>query len=274
MKKVLQQLNISQAEVLLFDTLSDLVLDNRAATRLPKNANAVIVALFPYYVGKQSERNICRYATLPDYHKVVGDILTKAAEQMLLDGTIKGEYAAFADNSPFCEVELGIRAGLGFRGRNNLLINAEHGSFHFIGELVVTLTQIPSSLVLPTPQVSGCGSCILCENACLAGCISKGRSPDYSSCVSAISQRKGELSEKEMALMSAAGYAWGCDLCQECCPYNSKPSLTPIAEFSRDVVSVVDDENLTRLLETRAFSWRGKAVMERNLKIISIGHEY
>lgn len=276
-RHIFSSLDITSAAVLTYQSVIDLKKQNRAETRLPQNPQSVIAVLFPYYTGEQADRNVCRYATLPDYHTVCTEILCSAAKAMQESGIISGEYAAFADNSPFYEVELAIRAGLGFRGRNNLLISPKHGSFLFIGELV-TQTPLPIGNIFEESKTdkaqSLCNDCGLCASVCPGGCINPVTGEmDYSRCVSAITQKKGELTEEEAELMRASGLAWGCDRCQDSCLYNQGIDITRISGFTNDIENTVTLKNIDSLLKTRAFGWRGRAVIERNLEIISKSHE-
>ena len=81
-------------------------------------------------------------------------------------------------------------------------------------------------------------------------------------------QRKGELSDSEIALMRKYNTAWGCDICQDICPMNKDAATTQIEEFLSDPVPVLSDETP---LEGRAYAWRGKKVISRNLSIFTQG---
>ena len=128
-------------------------------------------------------------------------------------------FALFADHSPIMEVDAAARAGLGVLGMNGLLLTPGYGSFVFIGELItdadytlVTGEPIPDFPADP-PRCEGCG---LCVKACPAGC----RAGDRSGCLSALTQKKGDLTPEETAAIVKGGLVWGCDACQLACPHN------------------------------------------------------
>ena len=87
-------------------------------------------------------------------------------------------------------------------------------------------------------------------------------------CRSHISQKKGTLTLWEEAQLARGGFVWGCDRCGQACPHNADPLPTPLEEFSRGLVPVATRENLPLLVRTHACGWRGKGVLERNLKIL------
>ena len=105
--------------------------------------------------------------------------------------------------------------------------------------------------------------------SCPAGAISRS-GIDYSLCLSDVTQRKGELTDQEQALVRQNGLMWGCDCCQNCCPYNEGLPLTYLQAFSSDVQPVVTFENLNPLCKTRAFGYKGKALLKRNLALIGV----
>ena len=229
--------------------------------RIPDGATSVIVALFPYYLGEDAtvNANVSRYAVVPDYHEVVLNRLNTAIEQ--LESAFPSEsFAAFTDNAPVPEVKAAAQAGLGVVGENNLLINPEYGSWVFIGEIITTL-QIEPQKYTGLHRCIGCGKCIA---ACPASVLGK-LEFDRSKCLSHITQSKGELAPQQIKLIKSTGYAWGCDICQLVCPMNKNAKITPIEEFKTDIrpqVKPGDD------IDGRAWAWRGRAVIERNLKIL------
>ena len=231
---------------------------------IPRNAKSVIVCAFPYYTGEHPGADVCKYAMVPDYHVVVRQILNKAAEE--LSQHFNASFVGFTDVSALPEHECALSAGLGFPGVNGLVIHPQYGTFFVIGELV---TDYLFEFDQPLNQT--CLNCGLCIKNCPAGAISKD-GIDYSRCLSDVTQRKGDLTEEEQALVTKNGLMWGCDCCQNCCPYNRDLPITYISAFADDVQPVVNRENLNPLCKTRAFGYRGKAVLKRNLDLIGI-HE-
>ena len=260
LRRILARHGIDSFGICDFRRLSTL-LPSRSRDRIPAHARSVIVCAFPYYVGEYPQANVCKYAMVPDYHTVVRAILEPVCEE-LAQQYPPGRFTWFSDISALPEHECALAAGLGFSGRNGLVIHPVYGSFFVIGE-IVTDCVFPFS----TPSAASCQSCGACAAACPAGAIGP-EGIDYTRCLSAVTQRKGELTEAEQALVRRGGLMWGCDRCPDCCPHNQGLPVTPIRAFSEDVVPVVGEENLPGLIRTRAFGWRGKAVLLRNLSLL------
>ncbi len=241
-----------------FDSLRERLIPCRAMNRIPENAQGVISVLFPYSLGedKYEKANISRYACVKDYHIVALKILNELCERLRSEFAGE-EFEAFVDNSPIPEVYAAALSGLGKIGKNGLLINDEYGTWVFIGEIVTTIRLENSS------QAQPCDSCGLCEKGCPNGAISNG-CIDRSKCLSDITQRKGELSDEHRMLIKNSGCAWGCDACQLVCPHNADVKATEIDEFISSFSPVADVQDL----ESKAYGWRGRAVVERNIKII------
>ena len=191
---------------------------------LEEPGRSIFVALFPYYTGSLEEIGIARYARLPDYHRVCKSYLEQIGEYAkTLDSNLS--YVLSVDREGNPERYWAMRAGLGFIGRNHCLINPVYGSFVFIGALLFSKT-IPGQ-TLCTELSSPCDSCGRCISACPTGTL---RQNDFSVCLSNISQQK-QLSETEYALLLQHPRVWGCDFCQNACPYNRNPKQTPLLEF-------------------------------------------
>jgi epoxyqueuosine reductase QueG len=227
--------------------------------RLPKNAHTVIVFLFPYRFSETIPRNLSRYACVPDYHVTAGAVLQEVAESLCAE---QPEYVfeAFIDNSPIPEVKAATLAGLGCVGDHGLLIHPQLGSWVFIGSIVTD-----AIIKVEMSQKSECCHCGACTIACPAACIGE----DKTRCMSAVSQRKGELTAQEEVLLCKSGLVWGCDVCQEACPLNTEAKIEPHPCFDF-YEPVLTDEALSDL-SRKAYGWRGKAVLHRNLQILS-GH--
>ncbi|MBR2972482.1 MAG: epoxyqueuosine reductase [Clostridia bacterium] len=226
---------------------------------------SVIVYLLPYYTGETV--NLSRYAASLDYHialRECADGLISALRTVSPDIRAKG----YGDHSPISEVSAALIAGLGAIGDNGLILNEKYGSYVFIGDVV---TDIPPELLgaIEPREVMTCHHCGACKRACPTG-ILRAEGQD---CLSAITQRKGDLTEEEKGIMREYNTAWGCDLCQSVCPYNRDPAITPIdffhreriSELTRDLLDSMDKSSFMR----RAFAWRGRKTVERNLDILS-----
>ena len=227
---------------------------------IPQNARSVIVCAFPYYTGEHPGANVCKYAMVPDYHVVVRQLLNQAAEE--LKAHFDAAFVGFTDVSALPERQCALSAGLGFPGVNGLVIHPEYGSFFVIGELVTDYL-----FAFDSPMTRTCLNCGACIRACPVGAITR-EGIDYTRCLSEVTQRKGELTEEEEALIAKNGLMWGCDCCQNCCPHNKNLPLTYITGFSADIQPLVTRENLNPLCKTRAFGYKGKTLLKRNLTLI------
>ena len=224
----------------------------------PKSA---VIFLVPYYAGETI--NLSRYAASLDYHIILREI-TEGLATHLSNMYPNAHFAGYGDHSPIDEVGAALISGLGIRGDNGLIINPEYGSYVFIGDL---LTDIDPDLLGAKEPVTplACHHCGACKRACPTGILS-GAGND---CLSAITQRKGDLSDTEIALMHKYNTVWGCDMCQASCPYNKNPKLTPVTFFYQERIPelTLDILNgMTRVeFSRRAFAWRGRKTVERNL---------
>ena len=235
------------------------------------NAN-VVMMLLPYR-SSTLPKNLSVYASVKDYHAFVEDLAQR------LEDYIKEKYPCalfkiFADHSPIDEVHAACVSGLGFIGDNGLLINEKYSSFVFLGECITNLT--PAELGMEYAKDEGVATCLhcgKCAKACPCGCIKKsGDVAEFNPktmCLSAITQKKGELTDEEINLMLDNNTVWGCDACQNACPYTKKALFTPIDFFKSDVIEYLDKSTLDSLsdeeFKSRPFAWRGRTVIERNV---------
>ena len=242
-----------------FDKIKEGLIDCRAKNRLPGNPQSVIAVCFPYLLEKENYKNInvSKYAVVTDYHTVAMNRLNSAVEK-LNELYPDEEFVAFADNSPIPEVDAACKAGLGARGLNTLLITEKYGSYVFIGEIVTSLEIKADNFT-----EKNCIGCKKCIEKCPSGALTADGF-DRALCLSEITQKKGVLTEDEARLMKDCGCVWGCDICQDICPMNKNAAVTSIEEFISSPVSFVD-EGCT--LENRAYEWRGRKTIERNISL-------
>ncbi len=144
-----------------FEEIRPYLLSCRAASRIPAAACTVIIALFPYrFPDDGGPRNLSFYACVPDYHRVAGDVLRRAAGQ-LARCYPAFVFEPFIDNSPIPEVRAASLSGLGRIGDHGLLIHPRYGSYVFIGSIV---TNAPWPV--PAGSLSACPHCGACAAAC------------------------------------------------------------------------------------------------------------
>lgn len=228
---------------------------------LPKS---VILYLLPYYGGETV--NLSRYAASRDYHIAIRGVNDRLSARM--HAAFPGcSLHGYGDHSPIDEVGAALVAGLGIRGDNGLILHPVYGSYVFIGDMISDIEPALLGAVPPTP-VRSCEHCGACRRACPTG-ILRGEGSD---CLSAITQKKGELSDEEKNLMRKFNTGWGCDLCQSVCPHNRHPVLSPVPFFREDRIPELTSDLLASMdkaaFSERAFAWRGRKTVERNLSIL------
>ena len=225
---------------------------------------SVILFLMPYYTGETD--NISRYAASLDYHLAIREV-GERLKSYLLEKFPSAKMKIFGDHSPIAERHAALISGLGKAGDSGLLINEKYGTYVFIGDMITDISVNELGETALT-HISACHHCGSCKRACPTG-ILRGDGED---CLSAITQKKGELTEEEKSLMVKYNTAWGCDLCQTSCPYNRNPKKTPIEFFYRERISRLDKPTLDGMskddFKKRAFAWRGRKTVERNLEIL------
>ncbi|MBI1293083.1 tRNA epoxyqueuosine(34) reductase QueG [bacterium] len=159
---------------------------------------------------------ISRYARTRDYHRVIENALRKLArliDQELVPGARSRPYV---DYGPVMERPWAAEAGLGFIGKNTMLIHPQEGSFHFLAVLLTTAELAPGP---GRREVRGCGDCRRCIDACPTGAITEPWRLDSRRCISYLTiEKKGALTDEESAMLN--GWLVGCDICQDVCPYN------------------------------------------------------
>lgn len=241
---------------------------------LPFAPVSAFVALFPYYTGR-FPKNLSLYCALPDYHQVIGNFLQELITR-LLEKDPSARFYSFCDVSPLDEVAAAEAAGLGSRGQNNLLLNEKYGTYCFIGGFL-TDRALPEHKRPRKNLCTGCGQCLAaCPGGAIsiAGCAMPVFHPDL--CLSALTQKKGELTLAERALIRQNGLAFGCDVCQRVCPVNRNVETTPFLPFQQDFLpelTLADLEGLSdrafrKKYKARAFSWRGLGPVKRNLELL------
>lgn len=236
---------------------------------IPTSGTAILFAV-PYVVSADitdEQRNVSLYAVPEDYHLYIHELGTSLLP-FLTNRFPDNHFALFSDHSPIAEVDAAARAGLGVLGMNHLLITPTWGSYVFIAEIVTDMpyeqvTQAAASDIPPTPP--RCEECGRCTRACPAQ-----HAPD-GICLSALTQKKGALSESEQAALRNHPLIWGCDFCQAVCPRNQFVKDTQVTFFVEKRRLHIDSATLNQMgddeFSRRAYAWRGRSVITRNLRL-------
>lgn len=221
--------------------------------RVESWASGLFVAALPYNTRRDLSAHaissgkawVSRYAWGRDYHKVLRARLRPAAR--FLEGAgFKARICV--DTAPLLERHFACKAGLGFIGKSGLLIHPEFGSYLFLG-VILTDMELEDSAPIP----DGCGDCTLCMKGCPAGALPSPGVLDASRCLSTWTiEYRGPFPNGVPALQ---GHLFGCDRCQEVCPYNRRAPLSSEAEFGpRDGWLAPAPEAVARMSEA---DWDG-----------------
>ena len=202
--------------------------------KLQKSAKSVVSLGVSYYPGDHPENTrdggrVARYAWGRDYHEVIKERLFKLREELEEELGVRIKARGFTDAVPLLERSAAQHAGLGFFGRNSCLINQRVGSYFFIADLIVDLDLEPDA-----PGAGTCGRCTRCMDRCPTGAIKAPGVVDARLCISYLTiENRGEIPRDLRPLVG--DWAFGCDVCQEVCPYNKrKATLSRWPEFSEN----------------------------------------
>lgn len=200
-----------------------------------------------------------------DYHHVLQDKLKRLAagiEELCADFPL--EHKAMVDTGALVDTAVARRAGIGFIGKNGLVISKEYGSYMYLGELITNLEIEPDQ-----PVDYDCGDCRRCLDACPTSCLNGDGTMNAKRCLSFQTQDKGMMDLEFRKKIKTVIY--GCDICQICCPYNkgidnplasdidpeiAHPELIPFLELS--------NKSFKEKFGMIAGSWRGKNILQRN----------
>jgi epoxyqueuosine reductase len=213
----------------------------------------------------ESPARVAQYAWSRDYHAVLGDRLERlaAAIRDLYPGA---RTRCYVDAGPVPERELAQRAGLGWIGKNTMLINPDIGSFTFLGSV---LTDAPLPPDAPF-EADRCGTCRACLDACPTGAFAAPHRLDARRCISYLTiEHRGEFTDEQRAWIGE--WLFGCDVCQDVCPWNvrfarptSDAEIAPLALPEPAELAVIDAATFDLRYADTAFSRPGHAGMRRN----------
>jgi epoxyqueuosine reductase len=201
-------------------------------------AKSAIVILVPYASMRPDapegalSNHIARYALGDDYHDVLDRILRK------IEAEVDGKTWRYVDTGPLSDRALATQAGLGWIAKNAMLINEQIGSYTFIGTLLTSLEND----IAPDAVADRCGTCTRCLDACPTNAILPNRTVASEHCISyATIEHRGDLPD-----IPLASNAFGCDICQEVCPWNHDPATPHPAFAPRDEYRATPIRDLLR----------------------------
>ena len=244
-------------------------------TKLVPGAKSVISLSYNYFPPKKliSENNfiISKYAYGRDYHKVLRNklkkLFTKIRDKI---GEIEGRV--FVDSAPIHERAWAKLSGVGWIGKNSLLINKNQGSYFFLAEIICDL-----DLEYDEPVLNRCGNCTRCIDACPTDAITKAQVIDANKCISYLTIENKEKIPKELR-GSINNSIFGCDICQDVCPWNKKSVPHNEKEFipkkelrdlkKKDWIELTED-TFNKIFEGSAVKRTKFQGLKRNIKAVS-----
>lgn len=228
-----------------------------------EEGRTIISIAFPYlhYFEENSALYFSKYTWGRDYHIVVTEYLKKICTYI---ESLGGKAICFVDSNPLPERYIAYLCGIGFIGKNNMLITEKYGSYVFLGEIITDFTIEPDK-----PMKQKCGDCSLCLNTCPTRAINKSGSCS-NICLSYITQKKHI---EEAWFNKLGGRMFGCDSCQNICPFNRGTMYSKIEEFepyehmkniSLDELVNIDNRIFKEKYSVTSCGWRGKNILQRN----------
>lgn len=248
-------------------------LARRAAERqdvraLMPEAKSLIVAAMVYKQAEEArsefyeERGfrVAQYAWGEDYHSVFRDKLVALAEALKRDYP-ELRYRAYVDTGPILERDYAALAGLGWIGKNTCLINTRMGSYLFLGIILVNLPCTESM----APRADHCGNCRACLDACPTDALREPYTLDATTCISYWTiEHRGEFPADAPAWQD---WLFGCDICQDVCPWNRKAPETTHPEFALrgDWKEIADLAAIHALTEEDFAKWKNSPLERTTL---------
>ncbi len=247
-------------------------------TKLVPGAKSVITLLKNYYPEQEQSNNaprISKYAFGKDYHEVIREKLNELMRLIQENiGAVHGR--GFVDSAPVLERSWAVKSGLGWVGKNGNLINKQSGSFYFIATLITDL-----ALLYDDPLTKDyCGTCTKCIDACPTGAILSDKVVNGSKCISYFTIELKEMLIPGEMKGKFDNWMFGCDTCQDVCPWNrfSKPhneiNFSPIPEvlnLSTSEWEAMTEEGFKSIFKDSPLRRTRFKGIQRNLKFINPG---
>ena len=222
--------------------------------------------------GFRDGGRVARYALGKDYHNLIGRKLQKLGKRLRSRG-LTNAFRAAVDAAPVLEREWAIRGGLGWRGKNTLLIHPQHGPWVMLGELVLD-AELPAWSPPPAREAS-CGSCTRCTDACPTQALTSEYEIDPRLCLSYLTiEAQGAI---PIGLRKDVGdWVFGCDICSEVCPFGDKEpdhaedwGLLPVfAELRLEDLLTISEQRFHELFTGSPLRRAGWAGMLRNACVV------
>ena len=223
--------------------------------RIFSDAKSIVVVCVPYDTA-DFYSNLSSLGVCDDYHKRVKDVLMDVA------ANFEDVYGPFnhkilVDGPTLCERTLAVRAGLGFFGKNGLVISPEYGTRFNIGVMITSVLLDESH---KTMDLQACShDCNLCIEACPNGALSEGKPLEAGLCISYLTQKEKLTAEEEKLLH---GQLYGCDICQNVCPKNTPHKSTYL---NPEDLLILSESEIAERFNYTAMSWKIK-LLKRNAK--------
>lgn len=247
-------------------------------TKLVEGAKTVVSLVYNYFPAEKLSESpdsikLAKYAYGEDYHFVIREKLNQFLEMLREEiGEIDGR--GFVDSAPVMERQWAKKAGLGWIGKNSLLLNKQQGSFFFLAELIIDLEATPDN-----PMVKDyCGTCTACIDACPTDAIVENGVIDGSRCISYLTiELKDAIPAEFQGKME--NWAFGCDICQDVCPWNrfSKPHQEPLFQIHPDLVDFttrdwqeITEETFRKVFKKSAVKRTKLEGLKRNIDFLKL----
>jgi epoxyqueuosine reductase len=236
--------------------------------RLLDECRTVISLAFPYPSEKPGTPDgftIARYArpSEADYHLSLKGLCQHLAH--MISEAYPGTHTRICvDSAPIMERSFAYSAGLGFMGKNNMLIVPGHGSYLYLAEI---LTTAPFEFTPARPMESRCGQCTFCIEACPTGALEAPFRLDVSRCLSYLTvEHKGGVEDKAAKLMGDCFF--GCDRCQEVCPFNGVHPSPKVCLPSTEELMKMDEKGFREKYGRTSLSRPGLAKLKGNIRAV------
>ncbi len=190
-------------------------------TKLLPGARSILCFAWSYNSKKQSQGGetkrkgkVARYALGRDYHQLLKTKMRQFWQLFSAEFGLQARARFCVDTAPVLEREYAARAGIGWIGKNAMLMDRKLGSYLFLGEILTDLELTPSQ-----PSRAHCGSCTACLDACPTGALVAPYTLDSRKCIAYLTiEKRGDFTQQEKSMV--AEHLFGCDICQEVCPWN------------------------------------------------------